>query len=138
MTRRERRRLRKHPPPPLNTSLQDVCSHQEMCLAHYIREKGGMPLHLSNLFAGWAGYAALSAQCFQWPGPLMLVVFPGEALLVIFFGLVVYRNEGHRGWCRILRSLDLANVFSPRKLASSFLRCLRTRGQAPGGTAGDK
>ncbi|NRQ38389.1 hypothetical protein HII36_42155 [Nonomuraea sp. NN258] len=95
------------PEVPLDTSLPDVCRDQPLCFALHVQSEGGMSWLLGGLVFQWAVYLiAWTAGGIWWMG------FPGLALMLgatvppLVWAFAVYRRQGHRGWCWVLRSID--------------------------------
>ncbi|WP_344865382.1 hypothetical protein [Planomonospora alba] len=97
---------------PLDTSLPDVCTYEKRCFARHVRSEGGMGSLLWGLAFQWGAVAALGTAGFITLGPLFALILTVPASLFLTGGLVAYRVQGHRGWCWVLRSLNLGETGS--------------------------
>ncbi|GAA5040716.1 hypothetical protein HNP84_007624 [Thermocatellispora tengchongensis] len=96
---------------PLDDSLPDVCVARRACLARHVRSEGGMGKLLGGLVLQWVLYAvAWTAGVIWWWGPPGLVLMSAVTLVLLLTAAVVYGRQGHRGWCRLLRSLDPGEI----------------------------
>ncbi|WP_283135887.1 hypothetical protein [Rhizohabitans arisaemae] len=88
-----------------------VCVHRKGCLARYTRSKGGMGRLLGGLVFQWVMCAVVwTLGVIWWWGPPGFAVVSVVTLALVAALFAGYHRRGHRGWCRVLRSLDLGEV----------------------------